>query len=166
MSHTPHHPEHPVHSNRGTKIIHTLTIDRPAAELYAALLERKVFTAVIPAPGRLHWSSPTEFQFFTDDALVATGHLINRTADELVAWQTDAAGEFSHAGTIRFAPAPADGGTQVTVQIEYEATLGDKFARLFGQGPGNQVRKVLRRFKALMETGEIPALEGEAAGEV
>ena len=159
MSHTPHHPEHPVHSDRGTKIIHTLTIGRPAAELYAALTGRNVFSQVIPAPGRLNWSSPTEFQFFTSDSLVATGHLINRTPGELVAWQTDTAGDFSHAGTIRFAPAPAGAGTQVTIQIEYEATLADKFATLFGQGPGSQVKKVLQRFKALMETGGIPASE-------
>jgi len=164
MSHSPAHPEHAVHSDQGTKIIHALTICRPAAELYAALVDRAIFTEVIPTPGRLNWSSPTDFEFFTGDAVVTIGCIINRTPNELVAWQTNPAGRFPHAGTIRFAPAPADEGTEVTVQIEYEAAMADKFAKLFGRDPGNHVKQVLRRFKALMEAGEIPTIVGQAAG--
>jgi hypothetical protein len=164
MTHSNPLPEHPVHGDRGTKIFHALTICCPAAELYSGLLDRNIYTQVIPAPGRINWSTPDDFEFFSGDTLVTSGGIINRTPNELLAWQTDPAGKFPHAGTIRFAPAPADEGTEVTVQIEYEATFADKFAKLFGRDPGNHVKIVLRRFKALLEAGEIPTIEGQAAG--
>lgn len=165
MSSTHPHPEHAVHSNRGTKIIHALTICRPARELYEALFDPAVHFLVLPAPGRLAWASATEFQFQSGETIRTTGQIINQTPDELLAWQTDPKGECPHAGTIRLAPAPADEGTEVTVQIEYEATLAEKFAKLIGQDPGKHTKKLLRRFKALMEVGEIPTIEGQAAGD-
>ena len=164
MTSSSHHSEHPVHSDRGTKIVHALTICRPAAELYAALLDRNIFTQVIPAQGRNNWSTPDDFEYFAGDSHVTNGCIINRTPNELVVWQTDAAGRFPLAGNIRFTPAPADEGTEVIVQIEYEATFADKFAKLFGRDPGNHVKKVLRRLKALLEAGEIPTIDGQAAG--
>lgn len=38
--------------------------------------------------------------------------------------------------------------------------LGRGIAWLFGQEPGQQIKDDLRRFKQLMETGEIPLSEG------
>jgi hypothetical protein len=164
-SHPHPHPEPAVRSNRGTKVIHALTICRPAHELYAALLDPAVQFLVIPSPGRLAWSTPTEFQFLSGETLVTTGQLINQTTNELLAWQTDPNGECPHAGTLRLTPAPADEGTEVTLQLEYEASLSVKFAQLFGREPGTHTKKAFRRFKALMEAGEIPTIEGQAAGD-
>ena len=50
-------------------------------------------------------------------------------------------------------------GTQVTVNIVYDppvGKLGKAVAKLFGREPNIQARQDLRRFKQLMETGEIP----------
>jgi len=48
---------------------------------------------------------------------------------------------------------------QVTVNIVYDppvGKLGKAMAKLFGREPNIQARQDLRRFKQLMETGEIP----------
>jgi uncharacterized membrane protein len=47
-------------------------------------------------------------------------------------------------GTVRFTPAPGGRGTEVRVEL-----------RLFGEDPGQQVESDLRRFKQVMETGEV-----------
>jgi uncharacterized membrane protein len=42
--------------------------------------------------------------------------------------------------------------------------VGTVVAQLFGEEPGQQLRADLRRFKRVMETGEIPTTEGQPSG--
>jgi uncharacterized membrane protein len=42
--------------------------------------------------------------------------------------------------------------------------LGAAFAWAFGDDPSHVIREGLRRFKQLMETGEIPTTEGQPRG--
>jgi uncharacterized membrane protein len=52
------------------------------------------------------------------------------------------------------------------VTIVYDppaGTLGKVIAKLFQREPNIQARQDLRRFKQLMETGEIPTSEPQAA---
>lgn len=164
MAKSPEQPEPAVRSDHGTKIIHAITICRPADDLHRAMLDRAILAQVIPAPARLNWLSPEEFEFWSGDAIVTTGRIINQKPGELLAWQTDPAGEFPHAGTIRLAKAPADEGTELILQVEYEATLAEKLGKFFGKDPGSRAKQMLRRFKALVEAGEIPTIAGQAAG--
>jgi uncharacterized membrane protein len=55
----------------------------------------------------------------------------------------------------------------VSVDLRYEAPggkLGALFAKLFGEEPEQQVREDLRRFKQVMEVGELPTTEGQPSG--
>jgi uncharacterized membrane protein len=59
---------------------------------------------------------------------------------------------------VHFSDAPADRGTIVKVEVDYEppaGRLGALVARLFGEDPDRQIREDLRKFKQLIETGEI-----------
>ena len=61
-------------------------------------------------------------------------------------------------GVVRFVPAPADRGTEVHVELEYDppaGRLGATVAKLFGEEPSIQVAADLRRFKQVLETGEV-----------
>jgi uncharacterized membrane protein len=85
----------------------------------------------------------------------------------LIAWQTVEDSAIRHWGIVRFTPAPGDRGTEVKVELEYEpvaGTLGAAIAQLFGEEPAQQVEEDLRRFKRIMEAGEIPTTEGQPAG--
>ena len=42
--------------------------------------------------------------------------------------------------------------------------MGNWIAKLFGENPSRVVREDLRNFKRLMETGEIPTIEGQPHG--
>jgi hypothetical protein len=59
---------------------------------------------------------------------------------------------------VRFQDAPANRGTEVHVDLRYDppgGKLGSLIAKLFGEEPEQQVKGDLRRFKQVMETGEI-----------
>jgi uncharacterized membrane protein len=59
---------------------------------------------------------------------------------------------------VTFKDAPADRGTIVTADIAYEPPAGDVgrlVAKLFAAEPNIQARHELKRFKMLMEAGEI-----------
>ena len=58
---------------------------------------------------------------------------------------------------MRFVPAPK-GGTEVRVALNYEppgGRLGAAVAKIFGEEPHIQVGTDLRRFKQMLELGEV-----------
>jgi hypothetical protein len=65
---------------------------------------------------------------------------------------------------VEFREAPADRGTEVRVEIEYSprGTIASALARVLGGDPTGQVRHDLRRFKQIVETGEVVLSEGPA----
>ncbi len=68
-----------------------------------------------------------------------------------------------NSGSVRFASAPARAAPKCVCSSNTSrrrAAVGRLFAMLFGEEPEQQIREDLRRFKALMETGEVPLSEG------
>lgn len=71
------------------------------------------------------------------------------------------------AGHIEFRPALADRGTIVSATVQYpRAAVGAGYwmMRLLERNPAFLATQDLRRFKALVETGEIPTTEGQSHG--
>ena len=66
-----------------------------------------------------------------------------------------------------FRPAPGDRGTVVTLHLRFDppgGTLGSAAVKLLGPTPLHVVVDgALRRFKSLIETGEIPTTERQPA---
>ena len=63
-----------------------------------------------------------------------------------------------NAGSVRFVPGPEGRGTEVRVVIDYippAGRVGNWVATLFGKNPTSEIREDLRRFKQLMEAGEL-----------
>lgn len=75
-----------------------------------------------------------------------------------IGWRSTEQSQIRTVGLVTFADAPAGRGTVVTAEIAYEPPGGDVgrlIAKLFGAEPNIQARHELKRFKMLMETGEI-----------
>ncbi len=86
---------------------------------------------------------------------------------ELVAWRSLHGADVANSGTVRLAPAPGGRGTEVRVEVEYQPPLGAvgaAAARLFGEQPAQQIEDDLRRFKQVVETGEVVRSEGSPDG--
>lgn len=83
------------------------------------------------------------------------------TADEpnrLIAWRSTENSDVYNSGSITFESAAGDRGTIVKVEMQYEppaGTLGVALAKLLGEEPDQQVSEDLRRFKQVIETGEV-----------
>lgn len=93
--------------------------------------------------------------------------IVNEQPNALIAWQSREGSSISHWGAGRFNPAPGDRGTEVTVELEYEPLAGATGAvlvKLFGEEPSQQIETDLRRFKQVMETGEVPTTMGQPQG--
>lgn len=78
-------------------------------------------------------------------------------AGELIAWTSAENADVPNSGRIEFRDAGAR-GTIVTATIAYDppaGVVGKVIAKLFQREPAIQARRDLRRFKQLMETGEV-----------
>jgi uncharacterized membrane protein len=87
--------------------------------------------------------------------------------NEAISWRSLPGAQIGNSGTVRFTPAPGDRGTEVHVTLTYEPPAGKAgalAARLLGEEPDTQVREDLRRFKQIMEAGEIPTTDGQPSG--
>ena len=83
---------------------------------------------------------------------------------ESIAWRSVGDPDVRHGGVVRFEPGPRGRGARVTVELLYHPTAGPAgvlVASLFGEEPRQQVREDLRRFKQLVEAGEIPTIAGQ-----
>jgi len=90
--------------------------------------------------------------------------IINDQPNQLIAWASVEGADVENSGFVRFKPAPVGRGTEVKVVMEYNppgGTLGATLAKLFGKEPEQQIGDDLRRFKMLMEAGEIATTEGQ-----
>lgn len=113
--------------------------------------------------GRSHWvaraPAGTEVEW---DAEIVGEH-----DDEFLSWRSLDGRGIHNEGTVRFKDAPADRGTEVSVELSYDAPVGNvgaAVAKLFGEEPGQQITDDLRRFKQVMETGEVVLSDGSPEG--
>ena len=84
-----------------------------------------------------------------------------------IAWRSAEGSSVENAGTVRFRPAPGARGTEIHVELRYQpplGALGAVVAKLFGEEPNQQLADDLRRFKQLLETGEIARSDGSPLG--
>jgi uncharacterized membrane protein len=87
--------------------------------------------------------------------------------NETIAWRSVEGSDVNHSGRVRFERAPAGHGTFVKVRVSYETPggkLGSIVAKVIGKDPSQLIQGDLRRFKSIIETGEIPSIEGQPSG--
>jgi uncharacterized membrane protein len=90
-------------------------------------------------------------------AFMRAAEIIEAREQEMCAWRA-ASGTV---GRVEFRPAPAGRGTEVHLHLERQSRLpGEKLARVLGMAPDQQIREDLRRFKQLLETGEMTVSDG------
>ena len=123
---------------------------------------RNVRSVEESAGSRSHWvvGGPDDKTYEWD------AEIVRDDPGEAIAWRTVGDADVQHSGSVLFRPATGGRGTVVEVEIAYDPPgggAGAALARLFGTRPLEDVREDLRRFKQLVETGEIPTVRGQSA---
>lgn len=148
----------------------SVTVKRPIDEVYLYWHDignfphfmKHLQSASIPGPRRFRRKSQelgeVEFEIeITDEAV-----------NEFIEWRSTPDSAAEHTGSVRFGPAPGGRGTEVKVEIDYgpkgiDSTVST-VAKIVGEKIHHQLRDDLRRFKQVLETGEVVRSEGSPEG--
>ena len=92
--------------------------------------------------------------------------IINEVENQTLGWRSLPGSDVVTAGSVNFDRVRGDRSTQVTVHLQYAppaGRAGDLVATLFGRAPSQTIREDLRRFKQLLEAGELAQGASDAA---
>jgi uncharacterized membrane protein len=155
----------------GTRVERNVTINKPPDVLYRfwrnfenlPLIMNHLESVRVVDDKRSHWvaKGPAGTNIEWDSEL--TKEIENEQLD----WQSLRGSQVTNLGSVLFKQAPDNRGTEVKVIFGYDppgGSIGAAFAKLFGEEPSQQVADDLRRFKQLMETGEIATVKGQPSG--
>lgn len=152
----------PGQGNADTLIGHTVTINRPRGELFAFWRDLSNLPAFMDNIERIELLDGDRSRWVVKapgEATVEWTAAITEQRDgEVIAWASEEGADVPNSGRIDFRDAQGDRGTIVTATILYDPPagfIGKVIAKMFQREPSIQARRDLRRFKQLMETGEI-----------
>jgi uncharacterized membrane protein len=154
--------------DRGQDIRHTIRVHRPPEELFRfwrdfsnlPRIMRHLESVEVRADGTSRWTTAGPLR------VSWTARVTEERPDELMAWESLEGSDVHSAGVVRFRPAPG-GGTELHVRLSYAppaGVVGRSVAVLAGSSPARQIAEDLRRFKQVMEAGELSTTEGQPRG--
>ena len=112
---------------------------------------RSVWRAKAPVSGAVQWEAE-----ITEDV-----------PNQRISWRSVGSARVPNEGTVVFQRSSTGQGTIVRVSVSYQppaGKLGLGVAKVMGRSPGKEIEQDLRRFKAVMEAGEVPTTEGQPSG--
>jgi uncharacterized membrane protein len=124
---------------------------------------RYLESVTVTGEGRSHWVAKAPGGSVEWDAEITEDR-----PNQSISWRSLEGSEVETSGTVRFEPAVGGRGTVVHVQLDYNppgGALGALFAKLFGEDPDGQMQTDLRRFKQVIELGEVVVSDGTLTGE-
>ncbi|HEV3446959.1 MAG TPA: SRPBCC family protein [Gemmataceae bacterium] len=157
-----------VRAGHGVRVDTSLTIDRPAEELYRfwrrlenlPRIMRHLKSVRELDDKRSHWVAKGPLGISAEwDAEIITDR-----EPSVIAWRSLPGSEVDTAGSVHFTPAADGRGTQLKVELKYDPAAGKAgalIARLFGEAPEQEIEEDLCRFKKLMEAGKIPTMAAD-----
>jgi uncharacterized membrane protein len=110
------------------------------------------WVAKAPAGGTVEWDAE-----ITEDR-----------PNQLIAWRSVEGSEVTNSGSVRFEQATGGRGTLIRVELDYSppgGAAGALVAKLMGEDPDGQMQVDLRRFKQIIELGEVVVSDGTLLGE-
>jgi uncharacterized membrane protein len=156
---------------RGVNVLESVTINRPVADLYRFwrnLENLPQFMRHLESVEKVtdtisHWRAQGPAGMIVEwDA-----EIYNEIPNKLIAWRSLEGSDVVSAGSVNFDESAGGRGTRVTVHLQYSppgGKVGAAVAKLFGRDAETEIREDLRRFKQLIEAGEVPTTSGQPRG--
>lgn len=150
--------------------IYSVTIRRPVEEVYAFFRDfenlpkfmKDLKSITIQSPKKSHWVVETKpgVEFEWDAEITA------ETPNALIAWKSLEGAAVQSEGEVTFRTINSK-GTAVTLRMDVDlpgGKLAEWISFLTGDHPELLAAVNLRRLKALLETGNVPTIQGQPSG--
>lgn len=155
---------------RGVNVLESVTINRSIEELYRFwrnLENLPQFMRHLESVERVtdtisHWRAKGP----AGTVVEWDAEIHNEVPNQVIGWRSLEGADVVSAGSVNFDRAGGS-GTRVTVRLQYSppgGKVGAAVARLFGRDAETEIREDLRRFKQLIEAGEVPTTSGQPRG--
>ena len=160
-----------VEADGFVRLVGSVSVNRPPDECYAfwrklenlPRVMRYLESVVQTGDGRSHWKVCTPGGM----RIEWNADITQDRPNELISWRARDGSMLPNDGALHFLPGPNGEGTLIHATLRYKPPGGKLAAAataLFG-GPGApQLKENLRRFKQVLETGEIITTEGQPHG--
>jgi uncharacterized membrane protein len=148
-----------------------VTIDRPAEELYRFWHQlenlprfmKNLDSVTKIDERRSHWvgKSPLGLKLEWD------AEILEEREGKLLSWCSLPGSDVHNAGTVFFDQSTGGRGTVVRASLDYQLPghfLGQAVGKMLSGTTQQQVKEDLKRFKELMETGEVATTNGQSHG--
>lgn len=160
-----------VPAGKGIKVEKSVTINRSPEETYRfwrnfenlPRFMNHLESVTTSGEGRSHWIARAP----AGRTVEWDAEIYNEKENELIAWRSLEGADVDNAGSVRFEPSEDGRSTVVRVTLKYDppaGKIGSLVAKLFGEEPSQQIEEDLKRFKQVMETGEVSTTEGQPTG--
>ncbi|HEX2692827.1 MAG TPA: SRPBCC family protein [Gemmatimonadaceae bacterium] len=149
-------------SDGSVPLVSVITVNKPVEEVYQFWKNPENFSRFmdqidsvrITSGRRAHWKvkGPPGLGIEFD------AEIVTDTPNELISWESVDSAEIENSGTVRFRPAAGNRGTEIELQMNFKpkgGAVGQRIAKYFSAIPKTQMMNDLRRFKQIIELGEI-----------
>jgi uncharacterized membrane protein len=160
-----------LRGSRGVNVLESVTINRPIEQLYRFwrnLEHLPQFMRHLDSVEKItetisHWRARGP----AGTILEWDAEIFNEVPNKLIAWRSLDGADVVSAGSVNFDRDAAGRGTRVTAHLQYSplgGKVGAAIAKLFGSDAQTEIREDLRRFKQIVEAGEVPTTTGQSRG--
>ena len=140
----------------------TVLIGKPAQELYEPWRDFSKFPTFMDNVEKVEVLDGKRSRWTIKAPAGSSVELVTTITEDrpgqLIAWKSEPESEITTDGRVEFIPAAPGRGTMVRLTMHYDPPVGifgKGISKLMQREPNIQARRDLRRFKSLMETGEV-----------
>lgn len=152
-------------------VTQAITVNKPREDVYLAWRNFARLPEFMTHLESVEITSPTQSHWRAKGPAGKTvewdAEITDDTPNERIAWRSLPGADVENGGTVRFKAAPGKRGTEIHLEMRYAppgGALGSLVATLFGENPEQQTHDDLRRFKQMLETGEVVRSDGTPEG--
>ncbi len=149
-------------AGRDAPVQRTVTVNRPRQELYDFWRDFTNFPQFMDNIRSVERLDDKRSRWVIEAPAETSVEFVSRIVEDqpghLIAWESEEGADVRNSGRIEFIDAAPGRGTMVRATISYDppaGALGKVVAKVLQREPNVQARRDLRRFKQLMETGEV-----------
>lgn len=159
----------PQTASRGITIRTSLTVDRPREEVYAHWRRLENLPEFMEHLSDVRQINATRSRWLaripkSDVEIEWIAEITSDDEGRRLAWKSVESSAVANEGEVRLHDAPGGRGSEVHVAISYKPQAGTSAAKLLNPVFEQMVKEDIRRFKHVMEAGEIPSKAGQPMG--